>query len=102
MLPTMPSEHFSAMMSGLDAVGLTRVEIAAECNLSHRTVRRLAGGIGREPTGRKIGQLHQKVIGERPGPQLIGNAWSTRGRPLLQGLFDVARSALGTEKVRLT
>lgn len=71
MLPAMPSdaEHFSAMVSGLDAVSLTRAEIAAECHLSRGTVWRLAEGIGREPlcsTGHKIGRLYQKAIGERP------------------------------------
>ncbi|BCH27646.1 hypothetical protein [Mesorhizobium sp. L-8-3] len=105
MLPAMRSEQFSAKISGLDAVGLTRARIATECHLSRGAVWLLAEGIGREPlcsTGHKIGRLHQKVVGERLGPSLIGKARSTRKRPLPWGPFDVERWALGTEKVRQT
>jgi transcriptional regulator with XRE-family HTH domain len=63
------ADQFASLIAGLEAIGLSRSEIATTCRLSRANVWRLAAGEARNPsfaTVRKIEKLYEKKVGPSP------------------------------------
>ncbi len=63
------ADQFASLIAGLEAVGLSRSEIATSCHVTRATIWRLAAGEAREPTFatvRRIERLYEKAVGPSP------------------------------------